>query len=30
MDLVGYDGTRIPCIAANPTTHKQLLAMIKG
>jgi myo-inositol-1(or 4)-monophosphatase len=29
MDLAGYDGARIPCIAANPTTHKQLLAMIK-
>ena len=30
MDLAGYDGYPIPCIAANPTAHRQLLAMIKG
>jgi len=30
MDLAGYDGCPIPCIVANPTAHRQLLAIIRG
>jgi len=30
MDPALYEGQMIPCIAANPTAHRQLLAMIQG
>jgi len=30
VDLASYEGQRLPCVAANPTAHGQLLAMING
>jgi myo-inositol-1(or 4)-monophosphatase len=30
MDPAGYTGTPIPCVVANPTTHKQILQLMQG
>jgi fructose-1,6-bisphosphatase/inositol monophosphatase family enzyme len=30
MDLAAYDGGPIPCVVANPTTHKQLLQLMRA
>ncbi|MBP8305167.1 MAG: inositol monophosphatase [Phycisphaerae bacterium] len=30
MDLASYEGGPLPCVAANPTAHRQILAMIQG